>query len=62
MELLILLFSFIQLGEDDLYKSLLAQIWGCFILLLVMLISPLLVILARNAIATIQVTRETNCT
>ncbi len=33
----------------------LAQVWGCLVLVLVVFISPLLVILARNAISTIQV-------
>ncbi len=44
-----------EIGEEDLYNSMLAQVWGCFLLVLVLCISPLLVILARNAITTIQI-------
>ena len=43
------------IGEEDLYDSLLAQVWGVFLLFVVLAISPLLVILARNAISTIQI-------
>ena len=42
-------------GKEELYDSMLAQIWGGFLLVIVLLISPLLVILAKNAISTIQV-------
>ena len=44
-----------KIGEDDLYDSMMAQIWGIFLLFIVLLISPLLVVLARNAISTIQI-------
>jgi len=44
-----------ELGEEDLYYSMMAQIWGCCLLVLVLLISPMLVILAKNAISTIQI-------
>lgn len=44
-----------QLGEDTMFDSLLAQVWGISLLILVLLISPMLVVLARNAISTLQV-------
>ena len=44
-----------QIAEADMYDSLLAQVWGCFLLVIVLLISPVLVISAKNAISAIQV-------
>ena len=44
-----------DINEDELYNSMLAQVWGCTLLGLMVLISPALVVMARNAITTIQV-------
>lgn len=39
----------------ELYQTNVSQIWGITLLLVVMVISPVLVILAKNAISAIQV-------
>jgi hypothetical protein len=44
-----------DMGEEQLYHANLSQMWGIFLLVIVILISPLLVVLARNAIFAIQV-------
>ena len=47
---------FQEFSERDLRGANISQIWGILLLLVVMIISPLLVILAKNAISSIQVT------
>lgn len=44
-----------ELGAIAMYYQNIAQIWGIILLLIVMLISPMLVVLARNAIFSMQV-------
>ncbi|XP_059091667.1 soluble guanylate cyclase gcy-37-like [Tigriopus californicus] len=44
-----------DIREQALYDTLLAQVWGIFLLIVVLAISPVLVVLAKNAIFTIQV-------
>ena len=44
-----------RLAEDDIGSANVSQIWGVALLLFVMVLSPILVILAKNAISSIQV-------
>ena len=44
-----------EFSDRDLRSANISQIWGILLLLVVMIISPLLVILAKNAISSIQV-------
>lgn len=43
-----------ELGESEIYYSNLAQLWGISILIIILIISPMLVVLSKNAISTIQ--------
>ena len=45
-----------QVRNQEVYSVKLANVWGIFILIIILLISPLLVFLARNVINTFQVT------
>ena len=44
-----------RLAEEDINSANVSQIWGVGLLLFVMILSPILVILAKNAISSIQV-------
>ena len=44
-----------MLAEDDISGANISQIWGIALLIFVMILSPILVILAKNAISSIQV-------
>ena len=44
-----------RLAEEDINSANVSQIWGVALLLFVMILSPILVILAKNAISSIQV-------
>ena len=44
-----------QLAMDDINKANVSQIWGLMLLFLVMVLSPVLIIMAKNAISSIQV-------
>lgn len=44
-----------ELSEKDLTSANISQIWGIALLIFVMILSPILVILAKNAIQSIQV-------
>ena len=44
-----------HLAEEDIMDANISQIWGILLLLFVMILSPILVILAKNAITSIQV-------
>ena len=46
-----------HLAEEDITDANISQIWGILLLLFVMIISPILVILAKNAISSIQVSK-----
>ena len=43
-----------RLAEDDISGANISQIWGIGLLILVMMLSPILIILAKNAISSIQ--------
>ena len=43
-----------KLAQEDLYQSNISQIWGVALLLVVTILSPLLIVLAKNAISSIQ--------
>ena len=43
-----------RLAEDDIYGANVSQFWGIGLLLFVMMLSPILIILAKNAISSIQ--------
>ena len=44
-----------MLAEEDISGANISQIWGICLLIFVMILSPILVILAKNAISSIQV-------
>ena len=44
-----------MLAEEDISGANISQIWGIALLIFVMILSPILVILAKNAISSIQV-------
>ena len=43
-----------RLAEDDIYGANISQMWGIGLLIFVMMLSPILIILAKNAISSIQ--------
>ena len=43
-----------RMAEDDIYGANVSQMWGIGLLLFVMMLSPVLIILAKNAITSIQ--------
>ena len=43
-----------RLAEDDIYGANISQMWGIGLLIFVMMLSPVLIILAKNAITSIQ--------
>jgi hypothetical protein len=44
-----------HMAIEELSSAIVSQIWGVVLLLFVMILSPILVILAKNAISSIQV-------
>ena len=42
------------MAEDDIYGANVSQMWGIGLLIFVMMLSPILIILAKNAISSIQ--------
>ena len=43
-----------RMAEDDIYGANVSQMWGIGLLIFVMMLSPVLIILAKNAITSIQ--------
>ena len=43
-----------RMAEDDIYGANVSQMWGIGLLIFVMMLSPILIILAKNAISSIQ--------